>query len=319
MPTGWILRELNPAELKNHPVNIEIYGTQSPDDEMLASVKEFGVLDPLKATKDSVVLSGMRRLQHAKIAKLKAVPVLVSRTALSDYEQVVEIVESNRCREKTMEQKAREYAKLSEAKAAEARKRMVSGKKSDPGKKVSEGENGRAKDDAASHVGMSRPTAEKAREVVEEIDKAKEAGDESRAASLRQKLNKGSVSEAHREARPDKAKSKANGAVDIALAEPDSGPADKGGNALPDRPELVKAFKSRDLFHSCEAARNVIYNNCYEIAKLIPDGEQFKNAIDKHMKALFHTMGQYEPAYVCKSCSGGRCVKCAKRGYTCCK
>ncbi len=225
MPTGWILRELNPADLKNHPVNIEIYGEQSPDDEMLASVKEFGVLDPLKTTKDHVVLSGMRRLQHAKLAKCKQVPVLVCRAALSEYEQVVEIVESNRCREKTMEQKAREYTKLAEAKATEARKRQAHGKTA-PGKtlpkKVTEASNGEAKDDAAAQVGMSRPTAEKAREVVEEIDKASKAGDTSKAAALREKLNRGSVAEAHREARPDK-QSKTSAVVDLAIG-PDPGP-----------------------------------------------------------------------------------------------
>lgn len=96
-------------------------------------------------------------------------------------------------------------------------------------------------------------------------------------------------------------------------------PTDKSGNALPDRLELLKAFSSRDLFVSSEKARNVIYNNVYEIAKLIPDGKTLTEAVDKHMKALFHTLGSFEPAYVCKSCNGGKCVKCHKRGYTCSK
>lgn len=98
-------------------------------------------------------------------------------------------------------------------------------------------------------------------------------------------------------------------------------PTDKSGNALPDRPELLKAFRSRDLFHSCEAARNVIYNNVYEAAALLPNGqgEQLKRLVDGHMKALFHTLAQHEPAYVCKTCNGGGCSKCCKRGYTCAK
>lgn len=206
MSTGWILREMNPADLKNHKVNIEIYGTQSIDSDMLASVKEFGVLEPLRATKDSVILSGHRRRQHAVAAKCKTVPVLVSRNGISDAEQVIEIVESNRQREKDMMMKAREYSKLAEAKAEIARKREHSGRKSDPREKNPEGvppsESGRAKAEAAAQVGLSRPTAEKAREVVEVIDKATAAGDMKRADELRDKLNKGPVAAAHRAAVP---------------------------------------------------------------------------------------------------------------------
>lgn len=92
-------------------------------------------------------------------------------------------------------------------------------------------------------------------------------------------------------------------------------PTDKSGNALPDRPELLKAFSSRDLFVSSEKARSVIYNNAYEIAKRIPDGDKLLAAMEKMMKALFHTMQSFEPAYVCKGCNGGKCAKCQKRGY----
>lgn len=93
-------------------------------------------------------------------------------------------------------------------------------------------------------------------------------------------------------------------------------PTDKSGNALPDRPQLLKAFASRDWFVSSEKARSVIYNNAYEIAKLIPDGKAMIAAVEKHMKALFHTLASFEPAYVCKGCNGGGCGKCGKRGYT---
>ena len=95
-------------------------------------------------------------------------------------------------------------------------------------------------------------------------------------------------------------------------------PVDKSGNALPDRPALVKAFAASDLFFSTEKARTVIFENCYQIANdFIPDGKQFRLDIDKNMKALFDTINRYRPAYVCSGCSGGGCNKCAKRGYTC--
>jgi ParB-like chromosome segregation protein Spo0J len=205
MSTGWILKEINPSELKNHLVNIEIYGTLPPCDEMLASVKEHGVIEPIRCTKDMVVLSGHRRRQHAVIAKLKTVPVLVARNAISEEEQIVQLIESNRQREKTKEVRAREFARLSEAMAELARKRQsaVGGKKPGAlGKKVSEalGDAGRAKDQAAAEVGMSRPTAEKAVEVVKVIDELVEAGETDKAEEIRETLNTKSVAAAARAA-----------------------------------------------------------------------------------------------------------------------
>lgn len=200
MSTGWILKEMNPADLKNHPDNIEIYGTQPLDDEMLASVKEFGIFQPIHCTKDSVVLGGHRRRQHALAGKVKSVPVLMARNAISPEEQVVQIVELNRFREKTMEQKAREYGKLAEAKAILARKRQAAGLKkgleTPVPKNFTEREKGEAKAQAAAEVGMSRPTAEKAAAVVKKIDELTDEGKAQEAAELRDALNKKSVSAA---------------------------------------------------------------------------------------------------------------------------
>lgn len=93
-------------------------------------------------------------------------------------------------------------------------------------------------------------------------------------------------------------------------------PTDKSGNALPDRPELLKAFGTFDLFHSTEAARNVIQSNCLAIAQALPDGKEFREAIDKALKGMFHLIEGYRPAYVCKNCNGGKCKSCRQRGYT---
>lgn len=204
MPTGWILKEMKPGELKNHPESIDIYGTQELDAELLADIKEYGVREPIRVTKDHVVLSGHRRRQHAIAGKVKTVPVLVARHAIPAEEQVIEIVQSNRFREKTVEQTAREFYKLSEAKAAIARKRQKTGKPTDlPLKKtegVPESQIGEAKAEAAAEVGMSRTTAEKALAVVEKIDELEERGHTKKAERLREVLNEGNVSRAAREA-----------------------------------------------------------------------------------------------------------------------
>lgn len=93
-------------------------------------------------------------------------------------------------------------------------------------------------------------------------------------------------------------------------------PTDARGNALPDRPELRRAFKSRDLFKSCEASRNALWNSAFEIAKLLPDGPEFSAEVERHAKAMFDTLQRFTPELVCSNCNGGGCVKCNKRGYT---
>lgn len=212
MATGWTLTTMRPGELKPHPVSIEIYG--EPDEGLYESVKEHGVLNPPKCLPDGILLGGHRRWVAAKKAKLKEIPVLRRRSGLSPEEQVVEIVEANSTREKTMEQKAREYSKLAEANAALARKRQAHGKTA-PGKTlpeaVPEASKGEAKEQAAAEVGLSRKTAEKAREVVVEIDRLKASGESKKAETLRSKLNKESVAEAHEAATGKPRASKSNG------------------------------------------------------------------------------------------------------------
>jgi ParB-like chromosome segregation protein Spo0J len=197
---------MKPADLKNHPINTEIYGESSINEEMLASIKELGVLEPIRATKDGVVLSGHRRKQHAIAAKSKTVPVLVARHAIPDAEQVIEITESNRQREKTMEQKAREFSYNAQAratiKARNSKQNLKKGPEIPERVKSPARENGRAKDEAAAEVGLSRQTADRAAAVVKVIDEKSAAGDEKGAAELRRKLNEESVAAAYRAAHP---------------------------------------------------------------------------------------------------------------------
>src|SRR5579863_7992558 len=62
------------------------------------------------------------------------------------------------------------------------------------------GGEGEAKAIAAAKVGLSKPTAEKAVVVVQKIDEAEAAGDAAKANELRQELNEGTVTAAHRRA-----------------------------------------------------------------------------------------------------------------------
>ena len=213
MATGWILKELPPSQIVDHPVNLEIYGEQAIDPEMLASLKEYGVKEPIRLTKDLMALSGHRRKLHAIAAKLKTVPVLVARHAISEPEQVIEIVESNRQREKTMEQRAREFSRLSQAVAEINRKKKESnlrrGTESPNRHGADSGKQGKNYDssqpanraEAAKAAGFgSVRTAERAAAVAEKIDELEGEGKSEEAAALRETLNKGKAGVAARQA-----------------------------------------------------------------------------------------------------------------------
>jgi len=199
---------VDPRTLVDHPLNVQLYGASRPDDDFLDSIKRLGVLNPVEITKNRVVISGHRRKQAAVIAELPLIEVLIHTEDLDDLVIRQRIIESNRNREKTREQCAREYAELVRVEKELAKRRQAtstggaavrSGKSAST--KVVEAEKaGVAKRIAAAKIGMSAPTAEKAAEVVQKIDEAEAAGDAAKAAELRQELNEGSVAAAHRKA-----------------------------------------------------------------------------------------------------------------------
>jgi hypothetical protein len=128
---------------------------------------------------------------------------MVIRDDVPEYLQVIMVIESNRQRDKTPEQKTRETTELAKARAVEAKKRQKEANPSGStlGKNVSQGrdESARALAQAAKETGLSsRPTAEKAIKVVEKIDELTAAGETVKAEQLREVLNTSSVSKAAR-------------------------------------------------------------------------------------------------------------------------
>lgn len=138
---------------------------------------------------------------------------MVYRGEMTAAEQVIHVVEANRKREKTTEQKARETERLAEALATVAAER----KKRKPVNSVVENvspQKDKHEDrlsivKATKETGIgSRPTAEKAIEVVHKIDELKAAGDVATAAELADTLNNKSVKAAHDKATGKPAKDK---------------------------------------------------------------------------------------------------------------
>jgi ParB-like chromosome segregation protein Spo0J len=201
-----IYQHLPLGKIIDHPINHAIY-QDNFDDDLVESVRVNGVLNPITVCRHPggsfVCLSGHRRRQAAKLAGLTNIPAMVVRDEVPEHLQVIMVIESNRQRDKTTEQKARETAELAKARSVEAKSRMKAGKKatSDPRANLPEGsdEKGRAITQAAKETGLgSRKTAEKALEVVEKIDELTAAGEAIKAEQLREALNEKSVSAAAR-------------------------------------------------------------------------------------------------------------------------
>lgn len=190
----------NPNELKNHPANLEIYG-DTIDDEMLASMKDGKQLTPIVlAANGETIVSGHRRMQGARKLKWKTVDCII-RKDLADETDIVEaLLNANQQRDKTAEQKAREYKRRKEIESVRAMARMKHRENKDetgPSAKVALG-SGRASDIAAEKSDLSPPTARKAEKVVDAIDKVEEKGDAKAAEVIRDRMNNGSVASANR-------------------------------------------------------------------------------------------------------------------------
>lgn len=207
-----IFNKVDPKNLKNHLLNIKLYGDK-PDQELKKLIEENGVLEPIVVTPDNTIISGHRRNQCAKMLGLKEVPVIIRQDLTDPLEIEKTLILSNKQREKTTELKAREYQRLVEIEAEQAKTRLkTSTGGSDPRprenvpypEKHSE-KRGKASDLAAKEVGMSGKTAQKAAKVVEKIDELEELQEFEKAAELRETLNK-SVSGAAKKITPTKPK-----------------------------------------------------------------------------------------------------------------
>jgi ParB-like chromosome segregation protein Spo0J len=201
---GYAVELRDPKKLKNHPLNLRIYGDK-PDPEFVASVKEHGITDPLHVLADGTVVLGNRRKQAAVINSIKEVPVIVRVDLVDPLEIERVLILGNRYREKTTEQKAREYERFKEIEAEQAAQRSAANLKRgehvpDPPKKTDREKQGDSRKNAAEAVGMSATTAERAATVVHKIDELTAAGDTESAAALADTLNNRSVAAASREA-----------------------------------------------------------------------------------------------------------------------
>jgi hypothetical protein len=109
-------------------VNGDIYRPVDPADpdvrRLADTIAEHGILHPLIVTTDHVILSGHRRFCAAKLAGLKAVPVLFDEIASTDDQFVQRLVVANTAREKTLDEVLRETV-VCDATAEEAHEELL--------------------------------------------------------------------------------------------------------------------------------------------------------------------------------------------------
>lgn len=87
---------LNPTVLKEHPRNDEFFDKidGADFDRLVESIKEHGILTPLRVTKDMILISGHQRKRAAIEAGLTEVPVIFDEST-DDNEVLTKLIETN--------------------------------------------------------------------------------------------------------------------------------------------------------------------------------------------------------------------------------
>lgn len=166
-------------ELRPHPINTDIYGTERVDQDLVESIQRKGVLETLVIRQDNTILSGHRRWQAAKALGLDTVPCrIIHFDDKLDEEEA--LIEFNRQREKTFSQRMKEADYLEKIEKEKAKARQLASLKQgattpDVATLPQRGDDGKVRDIVSEKVGMKPRTYEKARIVWN----AAKSGDES--------------------------------------------------------------------------------------------------------------------------------------------
>lgn len=192
MATARTFERRSPAELKKHPKNIEIYGDAV--DKAFVEKCRKGIKLPVMILPDGTILSGHRRVQAARILKVKEIDVVVIHDLTDELDILEYVIDSNAQRVKTNDQLAREDRELLAIEAERAaRRQRDSLKKGDNSAEIpvsdSGSHTGRATDAVGEKRGVSGRTVERRVAAVNAIDEAEKAGDTERAEDIRETLN----------------------------------------------------------------------------------------------------------------------------------
>lgn len=278
-----------PEDLKPHPVNRKIYGDKV-DKDFVESCKS-GLVEPIVTTSDFTIISGHRRAAAATLLDWDLVPAVV-RDDLKDPLDIEEaLILANRQREKTTEQKAREYTRLKEIEEARTH-HGGRGNKKETSCCSNTTFTDRSDTKAAKAAGLGRSTAILAEKVVKEIDQAEADGNADRAERLRGDLNK-NVARAHRSA-----------STEAVSAEPSPIP-----------PSLEGVFQTAPLFRGIVQRLGKLRADLFSMANE-PGGERLPlSQLRVDINNVSEAVQASAPHAVCPYCSGSGCKKCDALGW----
>lgn len=169
------------ASLVEHPENEKTYGPTPIDEGLVESLKERGVLQPLVITPDEpvedldafdastydghyTIVAGHRRAAAAKAAGMEFVPATI-RVYEDDADCIIDLIHSNKHREKTSAQINTEIQTLRAALSEQAKARQKAGLKQGEEEGASPSAsieaNGRTNHQIADKTGLSRSEVER--------------------------------------------------------------------------------------------------------------------------------------------------------------
>ena len=193
------------SELKPHPYNEEIYGTNESIDELVASIRKTGKVATLIITDDNVIISGHRRWKSCQRLveegdlRFNSVNCEIEHF-IDSLDEIESLIIYNDTRIKSMEQKAREAQVLIDIERQKAKKRQATSTGGDKPQLVAEppqAEKGKTRDIVAKKLKMkSGREVERAVKSIETIDKLTETGRKDDAELIRDTLNNTSASTA---------------------------------------------------------------------------------------------------------------------------
>jgi hypothetical protein len=155
------------AKLKAHPLSVRVYGEPTASAELLRSIKEIGVVQPIVIDDSNSILAGTSRHYAAVQAGHAEIPAVLFKGSALEGEWLV--LESNRQRVKLASQLGREYIERLRLESEFAKLRMVDGGKHKGMPQMAEAV-GAARDKAAAAVNLGRTTAERLAKIVVKAD-----------------------------------------------------------------------------------------------------------------------------------------------------
>lgn len=179
---------LDPELLKPNPLNIEIYGNEPIDQDLLDDIEGNGQQVLIVIDENNMIISGHRR--WAVLKKLGIPARCERKTYQNDTEKEQALLSFNKQREKTYTQRLREASKLEAIVKTQSNLRKISKlKQSTDTPILAERETGETRDIVAQSIGMKRSSYAKVKAV---FDKA-ESGDNN-AKAIMEKLDKKEIS-----------------------------------------------------------------------------------------------------------------------------